>query len=468
METELWRLGASALAEAIRAKRVSSREVVAAHLARIEAVNPAVNAVTVVLAEQALAAADQADAALAAGGDLGPLHGVPITVKENVDVAGSATTQGVVALKDAVPAVDAPHIAQLRAAGAIVMARTNMPDVGLRYHTDNALRGATKNPWDATRTPGGSSGGEAVALATGMSPLGMGGDLGGSLRWPSQCNGVTAIRTTYGRVAAASAIPPEDTTATVQLMSVQGPLARHARDLRLALSCMSGPDARDPRWVPAPLESPRLAAPVRVAVTSDPAGEGVHPDVAAAVRIAAGALRDAGYAVEEVEPPMVAEGRDLFASMLVADLKVSLYPLLKAFASPDAVRFLDLVFSVVPELDYAGYVNAFVRRSALARAWSLFMDRYPLVLGPVVTSPPFPVGFDVAGATEVATIIRDFRLCGLVNLLGLPSVAIPVGVADGLPQGVQLIGRAYREDVCLDAAEAVEARVGVFTPVDPR
>jgi amidase len=467
MEGELWRIGASDLAAAIRAKRVSSREVVEAHLARIAAVNPAVNAVTVVLAEQALATASAADNALARGADIGPLHGVPITVKENIDVAGSATTQGLVALKDAVPPLDAPHIVQLRAAGAIPMARTNMPDLGLRYYTDNALRGPTRNPWDSTRTAGGSSGGEAAALATGMTPLGMGNDLGGSLRWPSQCCGTTALRTTYGRVAQASSIPPEDSTIVMQLMAVQGPMARHVRDLRLALSCMCGPDARDPRWTPAPLSGSAPPSPVRVAVTIDPAGEGVDPDVAAGVRKAAAALRDAGYAVEEVEPPMVAEARDLFAGLLVADLKTVLYPLLKPVASADAVRFLDLVFSVVPEFDYVGYVSGFARRSAVARAWSVFMERYPLVLGPVVTAQPFAVGFDIAGAEQVAAIIRDFRLTGLVNLLGLPAAAVPVGVASGLPQGVQIIGRPYREDLCLDAAEAVEARLGVLTPIDP-
>jgi amidase len=467
MEGELWRSGASDLAAAIRAKRVSSREVVEAHLGRIAAVNPAVNAVTVVLAEQALAAADAADTALARGADIGPLHGVPITVKENIDVAGSATTQGLVVLKDAVPPLDAPHIVQLRAAGAIPMARTNMPDLGLRYYTDNALRGPTRNPWDSTRTAGGSSGGEAAALATGMTPLGMGNDLGGSLRWPSQCCGTTALRTTYGRVAQASSIPPEDSTIVMQLMSVQGPMARHVRDLRLALSCMCGPDARDPRWTPAPLSGSAPPSPVRVAVTIDPAGEGVDPDVAAGVRKAAAALREAGYEVEEVEPPMIAEARDLFSGLLVADLKTVLYPLLKPVASADAVRFLDLVFSVVPEFDYAGYVSGFARRSAVARAWSVFMERYPLVLGPVVTAQPFAVGFDIAGAEQVAAIIRDFRLTGLVNLLGLPSAAVPVGVASGLPQGVQIIGRPYREDLCLDAAEAVEARLGVITPIDP-
>ncbi|HEX6031924.1 MAG TPA: amidase family protein, partial [Tepidiformaceae bacterium] len=232
--TELWRLGAADLATLIRTKEVKSREVVSAHLDRIAAVNPKVNAVTVVLADAALAAADAADRAVAAGSEVGALHGVPMTVKENIDVAGSATTQGIVAMAEAVPPMDAPHIAQLKAAGAIPMARTNLPDFGLRWHTDNALRGATKNPWDASRTPGGSSGGEAVALATGMTPLGMGNDYGGSLRWPSQCAGTAALKPTLGRVAQASALAPEEATITLQMFAVEGPMARHVRDLRLA------------------------------------------------------------------------------------------------------------------------------------------------------------------------------------------------------------------------------------------
>ncbi len=468
MEGELWRMGASALAEAIRAKKITSREAVEAHLARIERVNPAVNAVTVVLAESALAAAAAADRAIAAGADVGPLHGVPMSVKENIDVTGSATTQGLVALKDALPSMDAPHIAQLKAAGAIPIARTNLPDVGLRYHTDNALRGATKNPWDAALTAGGSSGGEAAALATGMSPLGMGNDYGGSLRWPAQCCGITSLRTTFGRVPRASVIPPEDGAITSQLFSVEGPMARHARDLRLALSHMCGGDARDAWWAPAPLAGPAVPRPVRVAVTVDPAGEGVDANIAAGIRKAADALRDAGYAVEEVEPPRIAEARDLFSRLITSELRVGMYPLLKGVAAPDALRFLDLSFAAVRQFDYAEYVAAFATRASIAREWSQFHERYPLVLGPVVTMPPFPVGFDIASEENFSTILRNFRMTVIANLLGLPAAAVPVGVAGGLPQVVQIIGGRYREDLCLDAAEAVEERLGVITPIDPR
>lgn len=466
--TELWRLGAADLATLIRTKEVKSREVVSAHLDRIAAVNPKVNAVTVVLADAALAAADAADRAVAAGSEVGALHGVPMTVKENIDVAGSATTQGIVAMAEAVPPIDAPHIAQLKAAGAIPMARTNLPDFGLRWHTDNALRGATKNPWDASRTPGGSSGGEAVALATGMTPLGMGNDYGGSLRWPSQCAGTAALKPTLGRVAQASALAPEEATITLQMFAVQGPMARHVRDLRLAFESMCGPDARDPWWVPAPLRGPE--GPKRAALTIDPAGEGVDAEVAAGVRRAADALRDAGWEVVEVDPPKVSGARDMWGALVRYEVEAGFVPVLQQLGGADANRFLEIGLGGMPKLDAMGYVRGLADREGLAREWSQFSAEYPVTLGPVNTMQAFPVGFDLEGPDEIQQLLRGFRLIVAANLLGLPVAVVPVGMGEqsGLPQGVQIIGGRYREDVCLDAAEAIEARLGVVTPIDPR
>ena len=468
MENELWKSSAADLAQAIRGRRVSAREVVQAHLDRIAAVNDAVNAITVVLADRALTEADEADAAVARGGDLGPLHGVPMTVKENLDLAGSATTQGVVAMKDAVPAIDAPHVAQLRRAGAIPIGRTNLPDFGLRWHTDNALRGATRNPWDPARTPGGSSGGDAVALATGMTPLGNGNDYGGSLRIPSQFCGTAAIRPTLGRVAQASALAPTEPAFTVQLFQVQGPMARHVGDLRLALAAMSGPDPRDPWWTPAPLESPAPSTALpRVAVVADPAGFGVHEDVESGVRQAAEALADAGYSVDEVEPPVVREAAELWSALVFAEITTTMLPLMRPLLSEGAATFMDLSLPQLSEVDLAGFMSALAARQAIARQWSEFHTRYPLVLGPVSTQPAFPVGRDVESAETVANLAGSLALVTTVNLLGLPAVAVPVGVVDGLPQGVQIIGDRYREDLCLDAADAIETRLGVVTPIDP-
>lgn len=465
MGNEIWRMGAVDLAAAIRSKKLKSREVVEAHLARIASVNPRVNAVTATLDEAALEAADSADARVAAGQAMGPLHGVPISVKENIDLLGSPTTQGVVPLADAMPSLDAPQVTHIKNAGAIPFARTNLPDFGMRWHSDNALRGATVNPWDRSRTAGGSSGGEAAALATGMTPLGLGNDYGGSLRWPSQCNGTTAIRPTLGRIASAGSFEPQDSPMTLQLFAVQGPMARHVRDLRVALEIMSAPNSRDPWYTPAPLRGPDV--PRRVAVCADPGGLGVHPDIAAGVARAADALRDAGYQVDDVELPVIELARDTWDDLVMCELRMGLAPLLEQLACADALTFLKHAFARRPALDHAGYMQGFAARSAVARAWSEFHSRYPLVLGPVATIQPFPVGHDLAGPAEVGEILNGLRLVVLGNLLGLPAAVVPVGVANGLPQGVQLIGDRYREDLCLDAADAIEVRLGLVTPIDP-
>jgi amidase len=467
MSTELWRWSAADLAQAIRTKELSAREVVQAHLDRIAAVNHTVNAVTAVLHESALAAADAADRAVAAGEPLGPLHGVPITVKENIELVGSAYTEGVPALKDAIPPVDAPHMAQVKAAGAIPIGRTNLPDFGLRWHTDNELRGATRNPWNPARTPGGSSGGEAAALATGMTPLGLGNDYGGSLRWPSQCCGTAAIRPTLGRVAAHSALAPAEAPLTIQLFAVQGPMARHARDLRLGLAAMSGPDARDPWWTPAPLAARALDRRRRVAVTSDPGGAGVDPAVAAGLQQAARALAQAGYEVVEADPPAVADASNLWLYLVGAELRTLMVPAMRPLLGADAQKFLDLVLAPIPVADLAGYMGALAARNTHARNWSQFFEQYDLVLGPVSTMQPFEVGFDLTGSDSTMQIATSLRLVVTCNLLGLPAAVVPVGVADGLPQAVQIIGWRYQEAICLDAAEAIEAALGIVTPIDP-
>ncbi len=472
MATELWRYSATDLAAKIRAQEITSLDVIEAHLARIEAVNPAVNAVTVVLADTARESAVAADEAIAAGEDVGPLHGVPMTIKENVDLAGSPTTQGVPALAGAVPLQDAPSIAHLKSAGAIPIGRTNMPDFGLRWHTDNDLRGPTKNPWGPSRTPGGSSGGEAAALALGMTPLGNGNDLGGSVRWPSQCCGVAALRPTLGRVASASDLAAADTPIGFQLMAVQGPMARHVKDLRLALGIMSQPDARDPWWTPAPLQGPDSAQPLRVALAVDPGGAGTDPRVTEGVRSAGRALAEAGYEVEEVDPPAVLGLQENWQQLVLDEINEFFRPAMEPVVSKGAMQFVNLWTQVTESLDHGTYMRGYGTRKSMAREWSLFQEQYPLVVGPVSAQQPFKVGYDVAGPDEVAVHITAMRLTIAVNDLGLPSVALPVGTADvdgvEFPQGVQIIGQRYREDRCLDAAEAVEAHLGQVAPIDPR
>jgi amidase len=467
MDTELWRWDAGALAAAIRGGKISSREATEAVLARLEAVNPRLNAVTVVLAGPARAAADRADAAVRRGEPLGPLHGVPVTIKENADQAGAATTNGVVAFEALTAAADSPPVANWKRAGAVIVGRTNTPAFSLRWHTDNELRGRTFNPWARERTPGGSSGGAAAAVASGIAPLAHGNDLGGSVRYPAYCCGVAGIRPTLGRVPAYNATTADERPLGIQLMSVQGPLARRVADVRLGLAAMAARDPRDPWWAPAPLEGPPLARPLRVALTVDPGGLGVHADVAAAVRRAGAALAAAGYAVEEVEPPDVAGVARCWTSIVMNETRHVTQPVLRQHGGADLNRSLDFFLAATPDLDLVGYMKALGLRSKHVRDWMLFLERYPLVVGPVSTEPPFEVGFDTTTAARAGEVFTAQRLLVAVNLLGLPAVAVPTGVTDGLPLGVQVIGSRYREDLCLDAAEAIEAGQALPVPIDP-
>ena len=288
MQTEIWRWDAADIAHVIRTRAVSAREAVKSSLDRLDAVNPRINAVVDIIAEEALAAAAAADDAVRRGDAVGPLHGVPVTIKVNIDQKGRATTNGVVAFRDVIATADSPPVANWRKAGAIIIGRTNTPAFSWRWFTDNDLHGATRNPWHAGITPGGSSGGAAAALASGIGALAHGNDIGGSIRYPAYACGLAGIRPSFGRVPSFNPSAPEERPLSTQIMSVQGPLARRVRDLRLGLAAMAQFDARDPWWVPAPLQGPPPKRPIRVAIAADPGRAGVAPAVAAAVRQACG------------------------------------------------------------------------------------------------------------------------------------------------------------------------------------
>jgi amidase len=464
--TELWRMSATELADVISTRQASSREVVEAHLRRIEAINPSINAVTMVLADQALEAATAADRAVVRGGDLPPLHGVPFTVKANIDLAGTPTTHGMKALAEAFPEVDAPHVERLCAAGAIPIGRTNLPDFAIGWHTDSELWGATVNPWDRSRTAGGSSGGEAAAVATGMSPLGLGNDTGGSLRVPAQFCGVGTLKATLGRIPHATTIEPRDLPIGHQLMGVEGPIARRVSDLRTAFEVMAGPSWRDPWTVPAPLRGPEPAKPVRVALVVDPAGQGTAKQVQDGVRKGASALEDAGYAVDEVEPPSIDVAARLWLDISIPPLRAG-WEIWAPMVREPMQQWVMAFFEAGGDPDPGASIQCFITRQAVLRAWGAFQETYPLIVAPVCTEAPFAVGTDRTAA-EVVDIVRTMRMAVAVNVLGLPAVALPVGIADGLPQAVQVIGPRYREDLCLDAAAALEGGLGILTPIDPR
>ena len=443
---------------------MSSREATQAVLARIHAVNPALNAIVRVLEKEALVAADAADQALAAGAPLGPLHGVPVTTKVNVDQAGCPTDNGIVALRDLVALEDSPPVAALRASGAVIVGRTNVPAFSLRWFSDNDLHGRTVNPWQAGVTPGGSSGGAAVAVATGMGPVGHGNDLGGSVRYPAYCCGVVGLRPTSGRVAAFNPTAQEERGIAPQLMSVQGPLARCVSDARLALAALARPDPRDPAWVPAPLEGPARPAPMRVALFR---GAPIYrPDhtVSQALEQAARSLERAGFVVEEAAPPHFEEAAHLWRGLVHDDMRRSLWPAMRKLGDAAIRQMYDHVFAGMGEMDRDAFLGALGRRFALARAWSLFLDRFALLLLPVSWARPFPIGADTASSESVEAVLEAQSPLLGTAMLGLPGLSVPTGVVDGLPTGVQLVAARFREDLCLLGGEAIEREAGRFAP----
>lgn len=467
--TELWRLSAIDLARGIATREVSSREVVEAHLARIAQVNPKLNAIVRVLADAARAGADAADQAVMAGKALGPLHGVPITVKENIDMAGLPTTQGIPALANMIAPVDAPVVERMRAAGAIPIGRTNLPDFAFRVHTDSTLHGLTLNPWNPERTTAGSSGGEASALASGMSPLGLGNDIGGSLRNPASACGIASIRPSFGRVPAADASSPADRPLAGQLMAVEGPMARRIADVRLGLRILSGAHPRDPWSLDAPFEGPSGAGPIRVAVAAEPPGSDTDPEIVAATRAAADALSDSGYDVVEACPPGYAEAVEVWGRFIFGDFDKAL-DIMMSMMGEAGRAFLEATRAGIGGFPSAAAMSALLgRRDGIARAWSLFMAEHPLLLTPTWTRLPFEHGWDAASPGNAMATLDLMRPVVPANLLGLPSACVPAGrdAATGLPIGVLLTGRRMRDDQCLDAAEVVEARLGLVTPIDP-
>ncbi len=465
MGQELWRESAASLASRIREGEVTSRAVVDAHLERIEAVNAALNAVVEVRADEVRRAADEADAKQRSGDPLGPLHGVPFTIKTNIDVAGYATTQGTTAMKDVMATSDAPTVERMRQAGAVALARTNMPDLGLRVNTESSLYGAAHNPWRHGYTTAGSSGGEAAAIASGMSPIGLGNDIGGSLRNPAFACGIASIKPSHGRVPQGNPSSLIDMPINSQIMLVEGVLARHVGDLRIGLEAIMGAHRSDPLSLSAPLVG--ADAPRRVALVPSPSGGTTDPNIADAVRNAGKALEAAGYEVEELEPPKLFESYFAWSELMMTCLEVE-RPMFESLLGEGGQRFLELT-SLLSSPSTAESLYAMHQfRFGVAKTWREFMSTYPLIVGPTWTEPPFPHGYDIESAESAMSVIERVRFVLPANVLGLPAVCVPTGVANGLPTGVQIIGDNFREDLCLVAGEVIEQSLGVITPIDPR
>jgi amidase len=466
MTDDLWRLDATELAGLIRLGRVSSREAAQSCLSRLHAVNPAINAVVRVLEEEALAAADAADAAQARGDALGALHGVPITVKVNTDQAGCPTDNGVVAFRDAIAAEDAPVVANLKRAGAVIIGRTNTPAFSMRMFADNALHGRTLNPRDQAVSAGGSSGGAGAAVATGVGPIAHGNDIGGSVRIPALFNGVVGLRVSLGRIPSYNPSQPVARPIGSQLMSVQGPLIRSVRDARLALSVMAQGDPCDTRWADVPLQGPALPRPIRVALVPLNPGGFTHPAQVEAVRQAGRYLATAGYAVDEVMPPDLDEIIETWHRIGSTDVLGALAPRVEELADADARTSMRLWLELFPPTDLQGVLAALAQRDLLLWRWLTFTQRYPLVVLPTLGDLAPLHNLDTTREGQVR-VMDSIRVSLISPLLGVPALAVPVGNHGRLRPGVQILAPRFREDLCLDAGEVIEAAEGVVMPIDP-
>ena len=461
---KLWQLSASKVVEATTTGELSAEAVTTAALARLDEVNPELNAVVVPTPEDAMARARELDQARNAGTPTGPLHGVPVTIKINVDQAGQATSNGIEAFKSLIASDNAPLVQHLLDAGAVIIGRTNTPEFSFRADTDNPLHGRTWNPWGRHVSPGGSSGGAGAAVMAGIGALGHGNDIGGSLRFPAAANGAYTVKPGLGRVPAYNPSQKAERGMLAQAMSVQGLLTRTAADLDLGMPVMVQPDARDPFHVPLPWRGAPLDTPIQVGFTKATFGFELHPEVDKALDAAANALRDAGYDVVDVEAPMLEEIGLTGYRVLMGEVQEMMGADIEKYGSDTLKAIFAEYFRQFPPYEGNELLQMMAKRSYYARVWSEFLQRYPLVLTPFLPQPFFSPNRDAEGADGVREALGSGLWSYSMNYMGLPAGNLPVHVAS-LPQGpqpinVQLVGQRWREDLIVDAMQAMEHRLG--------
>ncbi len=463
--TDFWRKPATEIAQLVRIGAASAAEITEDALARLDAVNPAINAVVQVMADEARAAAEEADLAVSRNERLPPLTGVPVTVKVNVDQLGHATTNGLRLQKDLVAQTDSPVVANLRKAGAIIIGRTNTPAFSLRWFCRNSLHGHTTNPLNPAITPGGSSGGAAAATAAGIGCIGHGTDIAGSIRYPAYACGLHGLRPTLGRIPAVNFTGAERHIGG-QLMAVSGPLARTIADVKAGFEAMAGQDLRDPWWVPVPFDLPEQ--PRRAALTIAPEGMKVDKPVEDALREAARRLEAAGWEVEEVTCPPLREPAALQLRLWLAEFRRSGASVVAREDDPDSSFVFEQLCRHSSEVDVNGLLDTLQQRATFVRDWQLFLERHSVCLMPVSGELPFKDLLDVESPGAFDRVLEaQLPQCGL-PLMGLPGLTVNMGLTQGnIPVGVQVVGGRYREDTMLAAGEVIEAGNTPFLPVDP-
>lgn len=463
--SDLWRLPAAEIAALVKSKVISAHEAASAALARLDAVNPRINAVIDHRPEDVLKQAAEVDARIGRGEAAGALAGVPVTVKVNIDQAGFATTNGLKLQRGVIAASNSPVVDNLRRAGAVILGRTNCPAFSYRWFTTNLVHGDTKNPRDPSLTPGGSSGGAGAAVAAGIGHIAHGTDIAGSIRYPAYACGVHGLRPTMGRVAAFNAALP-DRSIGPQLCAVSGPLARTIADIRIALAAMAHRDVRDPWWVPAPLEGP--LAPKRAALCLEPDGLKTAAEVKAALTDAATRLERAGWTVDTLaDTPPLREAADLLTKLWLGDGYEAQLEAAEREGDPGALACLRGNRGKVLPFDAASYASALVRRAALTREWLQLFETYAVLLLPVSAELPFPDNLDLKDEASFARVWQAQLTQIAIPLMGLPGLTVSTGLVGRAPVGVQVVSGRYREDLCLLAGEAIEADGCPPSPVNP-
>ncbi len=458
----IWTLSACEQAEKIAGGALSARDAVGASIARMHERNEAMNAVVDDLSEQAMAEAARLDEVFAASGPVGPLHGVPVTIKENIDQQGRATPNGVPAFKDLIAPADSPFVTNLKNAGAVVIGRTNTPEFSFRGTTDNPLHGRTFNPWNDWASAGGSSGGASSAVMSGMGAMAHGNDIGGSLRFPATCTGAATVKPGLGRTPAYNPSQTAERGMLAQISSVQGLICREVRDVRLGMKAAIGYSPTDPWQVPMPWDGPKMDGPIKVGITRETYGFDLDPAVDQALSAAAEALADAGYQVEEIKTPDVFEIGKEATRTLFGEVKALLLPVMREHGSPEFNTYFDHCFDIAPPYEGDALLAAYARRAGYVRQWLELLADTPLVLTPFLLAPTFAHARDYEGREGAEVVMLKGFYSFAMNFMGLPAGNVPANYNGGLPVGVQIVGQRFREDMILDACEAVEARVGVM------
>ncbi len=457
-------LSASEMAAAIRRREILPAELVEAHLEQIARLNPQLNAFAYIDTEGARRQAKEADAALVKGSEIGPLHGVPLSIKSSIDVAGWVCDCGSRLRAGYVAEHDATLVARLRQAGAIFLGNTNTPELLMAYETDNAVRGRTNNPWDLQRTPGGSSGGEAAAITARCSAGGVGSDGGGSVRVPAHFSGICGLKPTPGRIPATGHFPVS--SGPFALLGVVGPMGRTISDLEILFEVMAGLDYQDPSSAPVPLRRPSDAElePLRVGFFEEDGVTPVTPETRAAVRSAAAALNAAGMTVEKFLPEGLEEARRLWWNLFGRAGGLVLKPLLEG-QEPQLSPILREFTSIVrkePPLTVEELMSTLLERDDLRCRFLRQMERYSILLCPVCAIPAFRHGereWTVGG--QRIDYLQAMSYSQWFNLLGNPAAVVPVGHSpDGLPIGVQVVGRPFEDEIVLAVARKIEDACG--------